>query len=191
MTKQPPPVRALPRYGTSLPSDATALKSFGHAMHSSALQAYADVKMLLRKVHARYPQLKEKACLEILKESILPHEDLTACHPRAARPVSRVKHHHSRQLIRDSRALIASAKALIEQSRQSSSQCYYKIVCAWCQQTIRFERSAVTVRGLISHSICFACFADVFQELDPANVLLPVPTQADTAPGAPYLRLVP
>jgi hypothetical protein len=67
---------------------------------------------------------------------------------------------------------MASAKALIEQSRQSMArQSYVKIVCAWCQETIRFERSAATARGQISHSICFPCFAHVFQELDPSPPL--------------------
>ena len=106
--------------------------------------------------------------------------------------VSRVEHHRSRQLISDARTLIASAKVLIHQSRQSMArQSYVKIVCAWCQKTIRFERSAVTARGQLSHSICFPCFADVFQELDPENALPPVPTKAGIAPLAPYLRLAP
>ena len=48
----------------------------------------------------------------------------------AALTVSRVKHHHSRQLIRDSRALIASAKALIEQSRQSIARSAITRLCA-------------------------------------------------------------
>jgi hypothetical protein len=65
------------------------------------------------------------------------------------------------------------------------------IVCAWCQQTIRGQRTEEATRGLISHSICFACFADVLQELDPANALPPVPTKTETAPLASYLRLVP
>jgi hypothetical protein len=67
---------------------------------------------------------------------------------------------------------MASAKALIAQSRQAlARQSHVRIVCAWCQETIRFERSAVTARGQISHSICFACFAHVFPELDPSPLL--------------------
>ena len=112
--------------------------------------------------------------------------------PPPARTVSRVEHQRSRQLISDSRALIASAKALSDQSRQAMArQSYVRIVCAWCQETIRFERSAVTARGHMSHSICFPCFADVLQELAPANTLPPVLTKAETAPLASYLRLVP
>jgi hypothetical protein len=89
--------------------------------------------------------------------------------PPSVRPVSRVAIHRSRQLISDSRTLIASAKALIGQSRASMArQSYIRIVCAWCQETIRFERSAVTVRGQISHSICFPCFAPLFAELTPS-----------------------
>jgi hypothetical protein len=88
----------------------------------------------------------------------------------AALTVSRVEAQRSRELLHDARALIASAKALIAQSRQAlARQSYVRIVCAWCQETIRFERSAVTARGQISHSICYDCFADVFWELDPVN----------------------
>jgi hypothetical protein len=87
--------------------------------------------------------------------------------PPPARTGSRVAIHCSRQLISDSRALIASAKALIAHSRQAlARQSYVRIVCAWCQETIRFERSTVVARGQTSHSICFACFAHVFPELD-------------------------
>jgi hypothetical protein len=43
------------------------------------------------------------------------------------------------------------------------------IVCAWCQQTIHGQRAEGAARGQISHSICFDCFADVFEELDPVN----------------------
>ena len=96
----------------------------------------------------------------------------------AALTGSRVEHHRSRQLIRDSRALIASATALIAQSRQAMAwQSYVRIVCAWCQETLRFERSTVTARGLISHSMCFACGVDVFQELDPVSTLSPFSQQ--------------
>jgi hypothetical protein len=95
-------------------------------------------------------------------------------------------------LISDSRALIASAKALISQSRQSMArQRYCQILCAWCQQTIRWERYEAAARGQISHSICFDCFAGVFQELAPENALPPVPKKAGTAPLAPYLHLAP
>jgi hypothetical protein len=102
--------------------------------------------------------------------------------PPLARTVSCVEHHRSRQLIRDSRALIASAKALIAQARQAMArQNYLRIVCAWCQETIRFERSTVTARGQTSHSICYDCFAGVFQELDPSPPLSSVvyPNSAD------------
>jgi hypothetical protein len=105
---------------------------------------------------------------------------------------SRVDHRRSRLLISDSRALIASAKALIAQSRQSiARQSYVRVVCAWCQQTMRWQRSKQTARGQLSHSICFPCFADVFQELNPENALPPVSTKARRAPLVPYLRLAP
>ena len=63
--------------------------------------------------------------------------------PPAAHAVSRVEIEQSRQLISDSRALIAAAKALMRQSRWTiRQQSYLQIVCAWCQQTIRWERAA-------------------------------------------------
>jgi hypothetical protein len=45
-------------------------------------------------------------------------------------------------------------------------QSYVRIVCAWCQETIRFERAAMMARGQVSHSICYDCFAPVFWELE-------------------------
>src|SRR5262245_43208884 len=112
--------------------------------------------------------------------------------PSAMYTVSRVAHHRSRQLIRDSRALIAAAKALISQSRQSMArQGYRRIVCAWCQKTTHWQRAEGGVRGQISHSICFDCFAPVFRELDPENALPLIPTKEGIAPHAPYLRLIP
>ena len=98
--------------------------------------------------------------------------------PSAALTVRRVEIQRSRELIHDARALIASAKALSAQSRQAlARQSYVRIVCAWCQETMRFERSAVTARGQISHSICYDCFADVFWELDPVNAPPPFSTK--------------
>jgi hypothetical protein len=91
----------------------------------------------------------------------------------AARTVSRAKHQRSRQLVYDSCARIASAQELMSQAHRSMARPrYLKIVCAWCQQTIRWERSVQIACGWqISHSICFACFASVFQELDPSPPL--------------------
>lgn len=98
--------------------------------------------------------------------------------PLAAHSVSRVEIAQSRQLIRDSRALIALARELIRQSRWAiGQQTYRKIVCAWCQQTIRWEHVEGATRWRISHSICFDCFAPVFWELDPVNTLPPRPSQ--------------
>ena len=104
--------------------------------------------------------------------------------PSAAPTVSHVDIQRSRQLIHDSRALIASAKALIARSRQSiARQRYLTIVCAWCQQTMRWQRSAEAVRGQISHSICFACFVGVFRELGPVHPLPQGSTQVDEGHG--------
>ena len=58
--------------------------------------------------------------------------------PPPAHTVNRVAHRRRRQLIHNSCALITRAKALIAQLRQSIARpCYYRIVCAWCHQTIR------------------------------------------------------
>ena len=90
--------------------------------------------------------------------------------------ISRVAHVRSRQLIRDSRRHMASAKALMDQSRQAMQrQNYLRVVCAWCQETLRFERATTTTRGQVSHSICYACFAPVFQELALGTIPLPMP----------------
>ena len=94
--------------------------------------------------------------------------------PEPARTISRVEVLRSRQLMRDSQALIAHARELLRQSRWIiSQQTFLQIVCAWCQETIRFERSPVTARGQVSHSICYDCFVPVFQELTPVNVKMP------------------
>jgi hypothetical protein len=93
--------------------------------------------------------------------------------------VSRVEAQRSLQLINDSRVLMALAQALIAQSRQSMArQSYVRIVCAWCQQMLRWHRAEEMIRGQISHSICFDCFAHVFWELDPDNTPPPICTQA-------------
>jgi hypothetical protein len=92
--------------------------------------------------------------------------------------VGRVEIQRSRQLIHDSRALIASAKELIRQSRWTiGQQTYLQIVCAWCQQTMRWERTEGVVWGQISYSICLDCFAPVFWELNAVNAPPPSPEQ--------------
>jgi hypothetical protein len=104
-----------------------------------------------------------------VKRENFSQEVLTAC-PPAPLTRGRLEHCRSRQVIRASRALIASAQALIQRARQGlARQRALRIVCAWCQETIRFERAAGAAWGQISHSICFACFAHVFGELDSGN----------------------
>src|SRR5262249_26437425 len=52
-------------------------------------------------------------------------------------------HGRSRQLIRDSHALLAEVQEVLQDARHMlARQRYRKIVCAWCQQTIRWERCA-------------------------------------------------
>jgi len=98
--------------------------------------------------------------------------------PPTALTVSRVEHQRSRQLICDSQVLIAHAQELIRQSRWAiGQQTYLQIVCAWCQQTVRWQRAEGAARGQISHSICFDCFAPVFRELDPVNAPSPISMQ--------------
>ena len=83
----------------------------------------------------------------------------------------------SRRLIEDSRALIAEAREVLEAARQSlARQCYRRLVCAWCQQTMRFERCTAAERGQVRQSICYDCFAPVFQELTPRTIPRQVPT---------------
>jgi hypothetical protein len=83
----------------------------------------------------------------------------------------------SRRLIDDSRVLIAEAREVLDAARQTlARQCYRRLVCAWCQQTMRFERCTAAERGQVSHSICYDCFAPVFQELTPRTIPRPVPT---------------
>ena len=99
--------------------------------------------------------------------------------PSPALTVSRVEVQRSRQLISDSRARIASAHVQLSHARQSiARQSYVRIVCAWCQQTMRWQRSEETVWGQISQSICFDCFAHVFWELEPGTTPPPLATHA-------------
>jgi len=80
-------------------------------------------------------------------------------------------HARSRQLIRDSRALLTEVQAVLDDARHMlARQRYRKIVCAWCQQTIRWERFAPDAWEQVSHSICFDCFVGVFPELAPGTI---------------------
>jgi hypothetical protein len=62
------------------------------------------------------------------------------------------------------------AEVALRQARGArGQQTLLTIVCAWCQQTIRWQRTEGAAQGQISHSICFDCFADLLQELAPQN----------------------
>jgi hypothetical protein len=112
--------------------------------------------------------------------------------PSAAPTVSHVDIQRSRQLVHDSRVLIATAKELIAQSRQSiARQRYFKIVCAWCQQTIRWQRTEGAAPGQISHSICFDCFAPMFLELAPGTTPPLFPRRGHSLPAPVSSRLDP
>ena len=69
--------------------------------------------------------------------------------PLLAMPTpKRVASHRSGLLIRNFCARIASAEALIHQARRAMArQRYLQIVCAWCQQTIRWQQSEGAARG--------------------------------------------
>ena len=112
--------------------------------------------------------------------------------PSAAPTVSHVDIQRSRQLVHDSRVLIASAKALIAQSRQSiARQRSLTIVCAWCQQTMRWQRTEGAAPGQISHSICFDCFAPMFLELAPGTTPPLFPRRGHSLPAPVSSRLDP
>src|SRR5262245_22795691 len=96
-----------------------------------------------------------------------------------ASTVSRVEIDRSRRLIQDSRVRLASARQALQQAREALARQHYRqMVCAWCQQTMRGQRSAATVGGQSRQSICFDCFAQVFWELDRRPTLPPLATHA-------------
>ena len=105
--------------------------------------------------------------------------------------VSRVEVQRSRQLMCDSRMRIASAKALVAHSRQSlARQSYIQIVCAWCQQLMRWQRVQGVAWGQSSHSICYDCFAQVLWEPELSNTPPPISIQATAGgPSSPGLPL--
>ena len=99
--------------------------------------------------------------------------------------VSRVEIDRSRRLIQDSRMRLASARKALQQARETlAHQHYLQIVCAWCQQTIRWECCAQADWGQVSHSLCFDCFADMFPELAPGAARPPWPIQRTPMPTA-------
>jgi hypothetical protein len=90
--------------------------------------------------------------------------------PPAAFPVSRDALSVSRRLLHDSRALLAEAQGVLQDARHLlARQRYRKIVCAWCERTIRWQRCDTAVPWSVSHSICYDCFAGVLQELAPPS----------------------
>ena len=44
---------------------------------------------------------------------------------------------------------------------------YLLIVCAWCQQDIRWQRLQTPEPLIISHGICTRCHAQVSREIEP------------------------
>jgi hypothetical protein len=73
----------------------------------------------------------------------------------------------SRRMIQNSRALMADVQGVLRQARESlARQRYRQIVCAWCQRTVRWQRCNEAPWS-VSLSLCYDCFAGVFQELPP------------------------
>jgi len=67
-------------------------------------------------------------------------------------------HDRSRQLIRDSRALLTEVQTVLDDARYMlARQRYRKIVCAWCQRTIRWECCAPDAWGQSSHTFGLHC----------------------------------
>jgi len=99
--------------------------------------------------------------------------------------VSRAEIDRSRRLLQDSRGLLAAAREALQQAHEAlARQHYLQIVCAWCQQTIRWECCEQAAWGQVSHSICFDCFASMFPELAPGAALPPLPIQRTPMPTA-------
>jgi|SRR5215471_6329610 len=105
--------------------------------------------------------------------SILYHlspKGLMVWHPYLPRRIV-MAHARSRQLMRDSRALLTEVQAVLDDARPMlARQRYRTMVCAWCQQTIRWERCAPDAWGQVSHSMGFACFVGVFPALAPGTI---------------------
>jgi len=99
--------------------------------------------------------------------------------------VSRAEIDRSRRLLQDSRGLLAAAREALQQAHEAlARQHYLQIVCAWCQQIIRWECCEQAAWGQVSHSICFDCFASMFPELAPGAALPPSPIQRTPMPTA-------
>jgi hypothetical protein len=73
----------------------------------------------------------------------------------------------SRRMIQDSRALMADVQGVLRQACESlARQRYRQIVCAWCKRTVCWQRGTEAPWS-VSLSLCYDCFAGVFQELPP------------------------
>ena len=55
------------------------------------------------------------------------------------------------------------------------SKGHLRIVCAWCQATIRFTCCPVADPDQVSHSICSDCLKPLLGDLDADDTLPPLP----------------
>ena len=86
--------------------------------------------------------------------------------PPATLIPARAAYHRSRELIAAAHRRIAAAKAFIASTRQSlTRQRFLRVVCAWCQRPMGWERCDESAQGQVSHGICDACSVRVFAVL--------------------------
>jgi hypothetical protein len=85
-------------------------------------------------------------------------------------------------LIAGAHQRIAEAKAILAHSRQAlARQQFLRVVCAWCQQPLGWERCDERAHGQVSHGICDACSVRVFAV---SQVRVPNPLSLPQVPGS-------
>ena len=103
--------------------------------------------------------------------------------PSPATPIPpRAEYYRSLELIAGACRRIAEAKALVAYSRQSlARQRFLKVVCAWCQRPMGWERCDESAHGQVSHGICDTCSMRMFAVV---QTRLPNPLYLPQAPGS-------
>jgi len=86
---------------------------------------------------------------------------------------SRAEYHRSCQLITEAYGDIALAKDLIAHARRARArQQFLRVVCAWCQRPMGWERCDESAHGQVSHGICDDRLVQRFPGL---HARLPIP----------------